>query len=179
MDFLDIRPVLARNRDDMIGRSGFHSIPAAKGDCHCALLLCGLQTPEDIRGFSAGSYPNRYIAHRCEAFDLTLEERIVSKIIGDARHHAGVGDKRYSWKRSPRILESTDKLLDQVTRLCRAPAVPKGEKLPAAGEAGDDRLTRRIRSRLKRSDALGDNLLVLAEMRGEMLGGHAPDYIGD
>ena len=97
----------------------------------------------------------------------------VSEIVRDARDDARVPDQRDGGQCPSGLLESTDQFLDEVTRLRRTPSVAECENLSTRSDAGDQGRGGSVRCWLQRCNASLDDLLMLAEMFGEMLWWHA------
>ena len=70
-----------------------------------------------------------------ESLHLALEQCAISEVVGDAGDDPRIPHQRDRRKRSPGLLETADQLFDEMARLSRASAVPKGENLSPRANA--------------------------------------------
>lgn len=135
MHFLDVGALIARNCDDVIGRTTLQPLFPAQRDRNRALFLCRLESAQHVLGASARRDSNDDVAALGESLDLALEQCAISKVVGDTGDDPRIPYKRDRGQRSPRLLETADQLFDEMACLSGAASVAKGENLPASADA--------------------------------------------
>src|SRR6267378_3065652 len=138
MNLLDIGSFFARHGNDMVGGATLQTLLPAQRDRNRAFFLRGFEAAQHVLGAAARRDADDGITHYRQSLDLTLEQRAVSKVVGDAGDDSCVSNERDRGQGPPSLLEAANQLFNEVTGLGRAASVSEGEHFPATREAGDD-----------------------------------------
>src|SRR5258706_3120922 len=135
MHFLDVGSFFARHGDDMVGVATLQTLPPAQRDRNRAFFLRGFESAQHVLGATARRDADDGITHYRQSLNLTLEQRAVSKVVGDAGDDSCVSNEPDRGQGPSRILEPANQLFNEVTGFGRAASVYEGENFPAAREA--------------------------------------------
>jgi hypothetical protein len=109
----------------------------ASAQCNrrCAARFRCLEPSKHVRRSTACRNADYRVSRQREPFNLALEQRVVTEIVRNAREHSGISNQRNGRKRTSGILEASNELFYEVTRLRRASTISKGENFSTVPES--------------------------------------------
>src|SRR4051812_21057831 len=96
MHFLDVSALVAWNGDDVVGCGFLQTHSPTKRDGDGAFFFGSPQPTKHVFGTTTGGHADHDVATRGERFHLSLEQRSVAEVVGDAGDDTRVTDERDS-----------------------------------------------------------------------------------